>query len=220
MQIVIPLYDQMTALDAIGPYEALNRIPGSQITFVGERVGEIRTDTGRLGLTVDAPLEAFPHPDVLVVPGGIGSRAIAKDDRWVEWTREAHAHSTWTTSVCTGAMLLGAAGVLDGLRATTHWSCVSLLADYGAIPVSDERVVREGKVITAAGVSAGIDMGLWLAAQIADEDTARAAQLMIEYAPEPPFAGGTLTTTPESAFAKLPDMIVPAEAELAAANAT
>lgn len=218
MEIAIPLYDHMTALDAIGPYEALNRVPGVTIRFVGERPGEIRTDTGMLGLTVDHALEAVARPDVVIVPGGIGSRAIAEDERWIAWAREAHAHTTWTTSVCTGAMLLGAAGALEGRRATTHWSCVPLLEAYGATPVGDERFVEDGKVITAAGVSAGIDMGLTLAARIAGEATARAAQLMMEYRPEPPFDGGTPATTPPEALERLPEMLVPKEAEFAAAQ--
>lgn len=215
MQIAIPLYADMTALDAIGPYEALNRIPGTEITFVGEARGEVRTDTGRLGLIVDATLEELARPDVIVVPGGIGSRRIAKDDRWIAWAREAHEHAAWTTSVCTGALLLGAAGILRGRRATTHWSSVPVLESYGATPVADERVVIDGNVITAAGVSAGIDMGLMLAARLVDEDAARAAQLMMEYAPEPPFKGGTLATTPQSALEKLPSMLVPLEEEFA-----
>lgn len=215
MDIAIPLYDDMTALDAIGPYETLNRLPGARIRFVGERPGEIRTDTGMLGLIVDDALEDVPHPDVIIVPGGIGSRRIAADDRWIAWAREAHAHTTWTTSVCTGAMLLGAAGALEGRRATTHWSTVHVLASYGAEPVGDERVVEDGKVITAAGVSAGIDMALTLAARIAGEDVARAAQLMMEYAPEPPFEGGTPLTTPPSALERLPDMLVPLEVQFA-----
>lgn len=215
MQIAIPLYADMTALDAIGPYEALNRVPGARITFVGEQPGEIRTDTQMLGLVVDAALEDVPRPDVVVLPGGVGSRRIARDDRWIAWAREAAEHATWTTSVCTGALLLGAAGVLDGRRATTHWSCVHLLERFGATPVADERVVEDGNVITAAGVSAGIDMGLLLASQIADEDTARAAQLMMEYAPEPPFDGGTPLTTPPSALEKLVTMLVPLEEEFA-----
>lgn len=215
MDIAIPLYADMTALDAIGPYESLNRIPGTRIRFVGEQPGEIRTDTGMLGLTVDHALEDVPRPDVVIVPGGIGSRRIAQDDRWIAWMREAHAHTTWTTSVCTGAMLLGAAGALDGRRATTHWSTVHVLAEYGATPVGDERVVEDGKVITAAGVSAGIDMALTLAARIAGEDVARAAQLMMEYSPEPPFAGGTPLTTPPSALERLPEMLVPLEVEFA-----
>lgn len=214
-EVAIPLYADMTALDAIGPYEALNRIPGTRITFVGEERGEVRTDTGRLGLVVDAALEELPRPDVIVVPGGIGSRRIAQDERWIAWAREAHAHTTWTTSVCTGALLLGAAGILEGRRATTHWSTVHVLAGYGATPVADERVVEDGNVITAAGVSAGIDMGLLLASRIADEDTARAAQLMMEYAPEPPFDGGTPLTTPPGALEKLPAMLVPLEEEFA-----
>lgn len=219
MNIAIPLYEDMTALDAIGPYETLNRIPGARITFVGEERGEVRTDTKMLGLIVDASLEDAPRPDVVIVPGGIGSRRIAEDDRWVAWAREAHAHAQWTTSVCTGALLLGAAGALEGRRATTHWSSVHLLDRYGATPVGDERVVEDGNVITAAGVSAGIDMALTLAARIAGEDVARAAQLMMEYAPEPPFQGGTPLTTPPGALERLPSMLLPLEEEFARAQA-
>lgn len=215
MDIAIPLYADMTALDAIGPYETLNRLPGVRIRFVGEEPGVIRTDTDMLGLMVDEALEDVPRPDVIIVPGGIGSRRIAQSDRWIAWAREAHARTTWTTSVCTGALLLGAAGALEGRRATTHWSTVHVLASYGAEPVGDERVVEDGKVITAAGVSAGIDMALTLATRIASEDHARAAQLMMEYAPEPPYAGGTPLTTPPSALERLPEMLVPLEVEFA-----
>jgi transcriptional regulator GlxA family with amidase domain len=148
-----------------------------------------------LALTADRALAELPHPDVLVVPGGYGTRALTTDAAMLAWLREAHAHSMWTTSVCTGSLLLGAAGILQGLEATTHWLVLDELARYGARPVS-RRVVKQGKVITAAGVSAGIDMALGLAAQVAGAELAQAIQLGIEYDPDPPFAGGSVAKAP------------------------
>ena len=190
MQIAIPLYDRFTALDAVGPYEVLSRLPDSQLTFVGYEVGPVRSDNDRLAMHVDALFEDIPEPDVFVVPGGWGTRALLDDERILSWIRRAHEHSEWTTSVCTGSLLLGAAGVLDGLEATSHWLELDALADYGASPTG-RRVVEQGKVITAAGVSSGIDMGLALAAKIAGEEFAKMIQLLIEYDPEPPFNSGS-----------------------------
>ncbi len=190
MQIAIPLYDRFTALDAVGPYEVLSRLPNSELTFVGYEVGPVRTDNDRLAMHVDAVLEDIPEPNVIVVPGGWGTRALLDDDRILSWIRHAHEHSDWTTSVCTGSLLLGAAGVLDGLEATSHWLELDTVAEYGAAPTG-RRVVEQGKVITAAGVSSGIDMGLTLAAKIAGDEFARTIQLMIEYDPEPPFDSGS-----------------------------
>jgi transcriptional regulator GlxA family with amidase domain len=195
MEIAIPLYDRFTALDAVGPYEVLWRLPGATVRWVGAEARPYATDRG-LQLVAEATLDDVPAPDVLVVPGGTGTRDALGDERLVEWIRAAHATSTWTTSVCTGALLLGAAGVLDGLRATTHWAYADALADYGAEATS-ERVVRQGKVITSAGVSSGIDMALTLAAAIAGDDVAQAIQLRIEYDPEPPFDTGSLAKAPE-----------------------
>jgi transcriptional regulator GlxA family with amidase domain len=195
MEIAIPLYDRFTALDAVGPYEVLWRLPGATVRWVGAEARPYATDRG-LQLVAEATLDDVPAPDVLVVPGGTGTRDALGDERLVEWIRAAHATSTWTTSVCTGALLLGAAGVLDGLRATTHWAYADALADYGAEATS-ERVVRQGKVITSAGVSSGIDMALTLAAEIAGDDVAQAIQLRIEYDPEPPFDTGSLAKAPE-----------------------
>jgi putative intracellular protease/amidase len=190
MQIAIPLYDRFTALDAVGPYEVLSRAPESQLTFVGYEVGPVRTDNERLAMHADAVFEDIPEPDVIVVPGGWGTRALLDDERILSWIRHAHEHSQWTTSVCTGSLLLGAAGVLDGLDATSHWLELDALADYGASPTG-RRVVEQGKVITAAGVSSGIDMGLTLLAKIADDEFAKTVQLLIEYDPEPPFDSGS-----------------------------
>jgi len=190
MQIAVALYDRFTALDAVGPYEVLSRLPDSQLTFVGHEVGPVRTDNERLAMYVDAAFEDIPEPDVFVVPGGWGTRALLDDEPILSWIRHAHEHSQWTTSVCTGSLLLGAAGVLDGLPATSHWLELDALSDYGASPTG-RRVVEHGKVITAAGVSSGIDMGLALAAKIAGDEFAKTIQLLIEYDPEPPFDSGS-----------------------------
>ncbi len=190
MQIAILLYDRLTALDAVGPYEALSRMPGTTVEWVAKARGPQRTDAG-LALLADRTLDEVPEPDILVIPGGFGSRTAQRDPEILDWVRAAHGASTWTTSVCTGSLILGAAGILKGLRATTHWNALALLAEFGATPVT-ERVVRQGKVITAAGVSAGIDMGLELAREIAGDVVAQAIQLALEYDPAPPFDCGSL----------------------------
>ena len=195
MDVAIPIFDELTALDAVGPYEVLSRLPGATVTFVAHETGPKRTENGMLALVADRTLAELPEPDVIVVPGGFGTRALASDREMLDWLRHAHEHSTWTTSVCTGALLLAAAGILHGLRATTHWLQYDLLRPYGVTPVA-ERVVREGKVITAAGVSAGIDMALMLAAEIAGPELAQGIQLGIEYDPDPPFKGGSTRTAP------------------------
>lgn len=206
MKIAILVFPRLTALDALGPYEVLSRIPGAEVTLVGPERGEIRADTGRLGITVDAALGELTDPEVFVVPGGIGNRVLLDDERILGWIRQANETSSWTTSVCTGSLLLGAAGLLEGKRATTHWASLERLADYGARPVS-ERVVEDGKVITAAGVSAGIDMALTLAARLTDENVAKAIQLGIEYDPDPPFDAGS----PEKAGSGLVSLVRRAE---------
>ena len=195
MEIAIPLYDRFTALDAVGPYEVLWRIPGARVRWIGAEARPYATDRG-LQLIAEATLDDVPAPDVIVVPGGTGTRDALRDERLVDWLRAADATSTWTTSVCTGALLLGAAGILDGLRATTHWAYMEHLETFGAEPTSD-RVVRQGKVITSAGVSSGIDMALTLAAQIAGDEVAQAIQLRIEYDPMPPFDVGSVAKAPE-----------------------
>jgi putative intracellular protease/amidase len=190
MKIAIPLFDRFTALDAVGPYEVLSRLPGATVHFVAAQPGMKRTETEMLGLSADLSLDELPDPEILVVPGGYGTRALLDDEEFVGWVRRAHEHSEWTTSVCTGSLVLAAAGILDGLEATTHWLEYDLLERLGAKPVS-RRVVRQGKVITAAGVSSGIDMALVLAAEIAGDDVAKAIQLGIEYDPKPPFDSGS-----------------------------
>jgi putative intracellular protease/amidase len=193
MKIAIPIYDRFTALDAVGPYEVLSRLPHATVAFIAATKGPVRTETSMLAITADATYDELPDPDVIVVPGGYGTRALMSDQPTLHWLKQAHKASDWTTSVCTGSLLLAAAGILDGLEATTHWMVTDLLAEYGAKPVQ-QRVVEQGKVITAAGVSAGIDMALTLAARIAGDDYAQAIQLGIEYDPAPPFAGGSLRT--------------------------
>ncbi len=193
MQIAIPLYDRLTALDGIGPYEVLQRLPDATVVFVGTRTGEVRTDNGFLGLTVDAHVDDVRHPDVIVVPGGIGSRKAVEDEALLDWIRTAHETTRFTTSVCTGSLILGAAGLLDGLTATTHWSVLDDLKRYGAEPTM-QRVVEhlDERLITAAGVSSGIDMALRLSELLVDDVAAKAMQLMIEYDPQPPFDAGHL----------------------------
>ena len=189
MKIAIPLYTGFTALDAVGPYEVLSRLPGASVTWLAEQPGPVRTDNDMLALQADAAYEELPDPEIFVVPGGYGTRALLDDERLLGWIRGAHETSQWTTSVCTGSLLLGAAGVLDGLEATSHWLDLDTLEQFGARP-SRSRVVEQGKVITAAGVSSGIDMGLALAARVAGPEVAQAIQLGIEYDPQPPFDAG------------------------------
>ncbi|WP_433557320.1 DJ-1/PfpI family protein [Pseudonocardia xinjiangensis] len=191
MQVAIPLYPRMTALDAIGPYEVLQRVPAIDVVFVGERRGEIRTENGFLGLTVDATLDEVPTPDVVVVPGGIGSRDLLQAGPYLDWIRSAHAGTRFTTSVCSGSLMLAAAGLLDGLTATTHWIAMEHLEKLGAVPVT-QRVVEHlpERLITAAGVSSGIDMAIRLVALLVDDVAAQAAQVFIEYDPQPPFDAG------------------------------
>jgi len=191
-QIAIPLFPRVTALDAIGPYEVLQRLPDFEVIFVGSAVGEVRTENGFLGLSIDAILDDVPTPDVIVVPGGIGSRAAMKDEHLLAWLRGAHQASTYTTSVCTGSLILGAAGLLDGLTATTHFSAYRTLEATGATPVA-QRVVEhlDQRILTAAGVSSGIDMALRLVELLVDPVAAQAMQLMIEYDPQPPFDSGS-----------------------------
>jgi putative intracellular protease/amidase len=191
MNIAIPLYDRFTALDAVGPYEVLQRLPGASVTWLAHEPGVVRTDTGMLGIEATAAFEDLPDPEIVLVPGGTGTNDFLEDERLVGWIRRAHESSEWTTSVCTGSLLLGAAGVLDGLEATTHWLDMDDLERYGARPTG-RRVVEQGKVITAAGVSSGIDMGLVLAAKIAGPEVAQAIQLGIEYDPQPPFDSGSV----------------------------
>lgn len=196
MRVAIPLYDGFTALDAVGPYTTLAYAPGVKVTFVAAERRSVDDDRGTLTITTTATYAELPDPDVVLVPGGFGTFAALSDQALVGWIAAAGRQARWTTSVCSGSLLLGAAGLLEGRKATSHWAVLDLLAEYGAEAVS-ERVVVDGTVVTAAGVSAGIDMGLTLLAQASDVETAEAVQLLMEYDPEPPFNAGSLKTAPE-----------------------
>jgi transcriptional regulator GlxA family with amidase domain len=195
MEIAFLIFDRLTALDAVGPYEVLRSVPRATVKFVARERGPKRTDAGSLALVADYALDEVSSPDVVVVPGGPGQMALMNDEPVLNWIRRAHQTSRWTTSVCTGSLILGAAGLLKGLRATTHWLALDILRSLGAEPVS-ERVVIEGKIMTAAGVSAGIDMALTLVAREAGEAAAQAIQLGIEYDPQPPFNAGSPAKAP------------------------
>jgi transcriptional regulator GlxA family with amidase domain len=195
MRIAIPLYDRFTALDAVGPYEVLQRLPGAEITWLAREPGLVGTDMGQLRLQADAAYEELPDPEIVLVPGGTGTQAVLDDERLVGWIRTAHETSQWTTSVCTGSLLLGAAGLLDGLDATCHWLDMPELEAFGARPTG-RRVVEQGKIITAAGVSSGIDMALTLVDKLAGPEVAQAIQLGIEYDPQPPFDSGSTEKAP------------------------
>jgi len=195
MKIAILLYDEFTALDCIGPYELLSRLPDAQLHFVSKKAGPVRADTGFLQIVAERTLDELRDPDLLLVPGGPGSRAASEDPAILEWIRRAHASTRWTTSVCTGSEVLAAAGVLKGIEATTHWLFRDRLEGHGVRP-SSERVVFQGKVVTAAGVSSGIDMALALAAREVNDDFAQALQLGVEYDPQPPFQAGSPTKAP------------------------
>jgi transcriptional regulator GlxA family with amidase domain len=188
--IVFLLYDGMTALDMIGPHEVLFRLPGVKVLRVAEHAGPVRTESANLTLNAEYALSDVSHADILVVPGAGKALALRDCPQVLAWIRSIHATTTWTTAVCTGSLILGAAGLLSGLRATTHWAVMDRLPTYGAEP-THMRVVEDGKVITAAGVSAGIDMALTLAAKIAGPLVAQSLQLGIEYDPEPPFNAGS-----------------------------
>ena len=196
MEIAIPLFDSFTALDAVGPYQVLSGLPGARVRFLAAEPGPVHADNRMLTLVAEGRYEDCTRPEVLLFPGGIGTRALLDDRRVLDWVRAAHETSVYTTSVCTGSLVLGAAGVLEDTDATTHWLELDTLGSLGANPVS-ERVVERGKIITAAGVSAGIDMALRLAELIAGADVAQAIQLAIEYDPQPPFDAGSPAKAPE-----------------------
>ena len=190
MEIALLVYDQMAPLDAIGPYEVLRNVPGWEVRTIAPRKGEVRSENGSLGLLADHALGEVTAPDLVLVPGGWGSRALSKDEEMLEWVREVDRSTKWTTSVCTGSLILGAAGLLEGKRATSNWLLLDKLRDFGADPVGG-RFVEDGKIVTAAGVTAGIDMALHLVAREVGPEVAQAIQLGIEYDPDPPFDSGS-----------------------------
>jgi transcriptional regulator GlxA family with amidase domain len=191
MQIAIVLYPGLTALDAIGPYEVLRLLPDTEVRFVGAAPGPVVADSGVLFLGVTHSYTETPEPDIVLVPGsGPRTATTMADKQLTEWLRRVHPTTRWTTSVCTGAMILAAAGLLDGLPATTHWNVQAGLGAMGAKAQRGERIVHAGRIATAAGVSAGIDLGLWLAGEIAGREHAETIQLYIEYDPHPPYDAG------------------------------
>ena len=196
MRIAILIFEKLTALDAIGPYEVLRSVPGWEVRFVGPRKGPVRTDSGALGLSADYGLDEVGETDVVLVPGGEGNRPLLGDEAVLSWLRRVDETSKWTTSVCTGSLVLGAAGLLEGRKATCHWAFLEQLRGYGADPVGG-RFVEDGKLLTAAGVSAGIDMALHLVGLEAGPEVAQAVQLGIEYDPQPPFDAGSPGKAPE-----------------------
>lgn len=206
-QIAIVVYPGFTALDFIGPYEVLRNVPGVEIRFVWHEPGPITADSGVLVVGATHSFDETSSPDVILVPGGMSTFEHARDEKLLQWVRRAHETAEWTTSVCSGSLILAAAGLLKGRRATSHWMVVPMLRTFGVTPVSDARIVHEGRIVTAAGVSAGIDLGLWLAGELGGEAQARAIQLAIEYDPQPPFDAGHVSkasaTTRASATAML-----------------
>jgi len=214
-QIAIVTYPGFTALDMIGPYEVLRNLSGAEVRFVWHAAGPITADSGVLVIGATHALAQTPSPDVILVPGGPSTPVHARDDALLDWLRRAHQTASWTTSVCSGSVILAAAGLLDGRRATSHWLTIPALKAFGAVPVADERIVQQGNIVTSAGVSAGLDLALWLAGQIGGETRAKAIQLALEYDPQPPFDSGHMSkasaTTKAAATALLSrDSVKPA----------
>ncbi len=216
MQIAIGLYPGFTALDAIGPYAVFTSVPGADVVVCAERKGSLADESALLHFDLEHTFDEVPAPDVLLVPGGLVTRLVAAEGGpIVDWIRTAHETTTYTTSVCTGALLLGAAGVLDGLPATTHWGAYDHLRAHGALP-TEQRVVIAGKVATAAGVSAGIDLALTLVDRLYGAEVAQAVQLGIEYDPEPPHDTGAPSKAPAEIRDLVSAVMTEAEARLAA----
>jgi putative intracellular protease/amidase len=215
-QIAIVVYPGFTALDFIGPYEVLRNLPDAEVRFVWHEPGPIAADSGVLLVGATHSFDETASPDVILIPGGMTTMEHARDEKLLDWVRQAHRTASWTASVCSGSVILAAAGLLDGKRATSHWLALTALKALGATPVSDERIVHEGDIVTSAGVSAGIDLAMWLAGQIAGEGRAKTIQLAIEYDPQPPFDSGHMskasTATKAAATALLSkDMIKPTQ---------
>lgn len=189
MKIAALIFDKITILDIVGPIEVLGWVPGTEIVWVGKATGPIRAAPTGLALTVERTLDEVGAADILIVAGGPGVRLLLKDEPVLDWVRRIRARTRWTTSVCTGSLLLGAAGLLQGLEATTHWNSSAVLESFGA-KYRERRVISQGKIVTSAGVSSGIDMALWLVGKIAGDEAAKAAQLCVDYDPQPPYDAG------------------------------
>ena len=217
-QVAILLYQGVTGLDAVGPWEVLSRMPNTEVRFVGKEVGPVTTEGGALLLAATHTIAETSSPDLVLVPGGATTPGQMMDDEVLDWLREVHKTTKWTASVCTGALILGAAGILKGLPATTHWYKMGVLKIMGAKPQPNERIVRSGKIVTAAGVSAGIDLALLLAGEIAGSIQAEAIQLTIEYDPHPPFDAGHMSKASKDvqklARQKMDDQMPPEQRKL------
>ncbi len=211
MDIIILLYDRFEALDAIGPFDVLRNLPKAKVTFVAKDAGSVRNSSGALTVVAEKAMRDVTAADILVVPGGFGQEEAMRDEETLAWVRAIDATTAWTTSVCTGSLVLAAAGLLEGKQATSHWAALDRLREFGAEP-TPERVVFQGKLVTAAGVSSGIDMALRLAAAIAGDDIAQAIQLGIEYDPQPPFDAGSPSKAPEAVKQAVAAVIAAAEA--------
>ncbi|PXW32642.1 UNVERIFIED_CONTAM: DJ-1/PfpI family protein [Williamsia faeni] len=199
-QIAIVLYPGFTALDVIGPYEVLRFLPHAEVRFVWHETGPITADSGVAVLGATHTLAETPRPDIVVVPGGSSSVGIhARDKQLLAWLGQVHETTVWTSSVCAGSVILAAAGLLTDQRATSHWQALPSLHLFGVTPVGDERIVFSGRVVTSAGVSAGIDLALWIAGKVGGTTRAEAIQLAIEYDPQPPFDAGHLGKASTSA---------------------
>ncbi|WP_274564106.1 DJ-1/PfpI family protein [Streptomyces spiramyceticus] len=204
MQTAILLYEGFTSLDAVGPFELISHLPGAETVFVAKETGPVRNDQGNLALVADRTLAEVTSPDILLVPGGPDARQAMRDEELLDWVRAVDATSTWTTSVCTGSLILAGAGLLKGRRATTHWLAMDELKAEGAEPTG-ERVVFDGKYVTAAGVSSGIDMALHLLGRVAGDEVAQTVQLMTEYDPQPPYDAGSPEKAPAEIVARWRD---------------
>jgi putative intracellular protease/amidase len=217
-QIAILLYPGVTGLDVVGPWEVLSRVPNAEVRFVGKEIGPITTEGGALLLAATHTIAETPSPDLVLVPGGTTTPGQMLDDETLDWLRQAHETTEWTASVCTGALILSAAGILKGLPATTHWYKMGVLKIMGAKPRPNERIVQSGKVVTAAGVSSGIDLALWLAGKLAGSEEAKAIQLTIEYDPHPPFDAGHISKASKEvrkrAKQKMDDQMPPEQRKL------
>ena len=219
MQFAIGLYDRFTALDAIGPFAVFTNVPQADVVLCGERAGVLTDDTGLLRLEVAHTFDDVRDPDVVLVPGAVVTRRLARDGApIVEWLRAVHPATTVTTSVCTGALLLGAAGLLTGRRATTHWLALEQLRAFGAIPCTD-RVVADGKIRTGAGVAAGIDLALQIVGELQGAETAQAIQLGIEYDPQPPYDAGSPGKAPAVVREVVAQVLTAAETEVLTSGA-
>lgn len=206
-QIAIYLYHGVTALDAVGPWEVLSHIPDAEVRFVAKETGPVTTEGGTLLLGATHTITETLSPDLLLVPGGTTTPGQMVDDEVLEWLRKVHQRTDWTASVCTGSLILAAGGILKGLPATTHWTKMGVLKTRGSKPQPNKRIVQSGKIVTAAGVSAGIDLGLWLVNEIAGRELAEAVQLFIEYDPQPPFDSGHVTKASEETQRRAKEMM-------------